>query len=191
MEEQLAAAREQQAGLEEALAADAPRLAAAQDTWYRLSALAERLRGTVRLAEERVRHLTRTRRAERTPGRDPDETDAEADEVAEQEQELVAAVAEARRRLEEIVTEKAERERTLAAAEREHMAAVRAIADRKAGIATLAGKADALRSGAAATAEEIERLSEALAEATGAHPRGGGRAGGRARADRRRGVRGP
>ncbi|TCK25472.1 AAA family ATPase [Pseudonocardia endophytica] len=165
VEDQLTAAREQQAGLEEALAADAPRLAAAQDAWYRLSALAERLRGTVRLAEERVRHLSEAA-SERTPGRDPDETDAEADEVAEQEQELVEGVAEARRRLEEIVTEKAERERTLAAAEREHMAAVRAIADRKAGIATLAGKADALRSGAAATAEEIERLSEALAEAT-------------------------
>ncbi len=166
VEEQLTTARERQAELEEALAADAPRLAAAQDTWYRLSALAERLRGTVRLAEERVRHLSENAASERTPGRDPDETDAEADEVADQEQELVAAVADARRRLEEIVTEKAERERTLAAAEREHMAAVRAIADRKAGIATLAGKADALRSGAAATAEEIERLSEALAEAT-------------------------
>ncbi|MDN5919658.1 MAG: chromosome segregation protein SMC [Pseudonocardia sp.] len=163
-EEQLSTARERQDELERALAADAPRLAAAQDTWYQLSALAERLRGTVRLAQERARHLGEAG-AERTPGRDPDETDAEADAVAEQEAELVEGVAQARRQLEEVVAEKAERERTLAAAEREHMAAVRAIADRKAGIATLAGKADALRSGAAATAEEIERLSEALAEA--------------------------
>ncbi|MBC3190753.1 chromosome segregation protein SMC [Pseudonocardia sp. C8] len=166
VEEQLEVARERQQELETALAADAPRLQAAQDTWYQLSALAERLRGTVRLAEERVRHLTSSEAAERTPGRDPDETEAEADAIAEQEEELVAAVAEARRRLDEVVQEKAERERTLAAAEREHLAAVRAIADRKAGIATLAGKADALRSGVAATAEEIERLSEALAEAS-------------------------
>ncbi|ALE74513.1 chromosome segregation protein SMC [Pseudonocardia sp. EC080610-09] len=165
-EEQLDTARERQQELETALAADAPRLQAAQDTWYQLSALAERLRGTVRLAEERVRHLTSSDAAERTPGRDPDETEAEADAIAEQEEELVAGVAEARRRLDEAVTEKAERERTLAAAEREHLAAVRAIADRRAGIATLAGKADALRSGVAATAEEIERLSEALAEAS-------------------------
>ena len=165
-EEQLATARERQQELETALAADAPRLQIAQDTWYQLSALAERLRGTVRLAEERVRHLTSSEAAERTPGRDPDETEAEAEAIAEQEEELVAAVAEARRRLDEVVQEKAERERTLAAAEREHLAAVRAIADRKAGIATLAGKADALRSGVAATAEEIERLSEALAEAS-------------------------
>ncbi|MFP5072277.1 chromosome segregation protein SMC [Pseudonocardia nantongensis] len=164
-EEQLAVSRERQQELESALAEDAPRLAAAQDTWYQLSALAERLRGTVRLAEERVRHLTSSEATERTPGRDPDETEAEAEAIAEQEEELVAGVAEARRRLDEAVQEKAERERTLAAAEREHLAAVRAIADRRAGIATLAGKADALRSGVAATAEEIERLSEALAEA--------------------------
>ncbi|WP_224391711.1 chromosome segregation protein SMC [Pseudonocardia sp. ICBG1293] len=166
VEEQLDVARGRQGELEAALAADAPRLQVAQDTWYQLSALAERLRGTVRLAEERVRHLTSSVESGRTPGRDPDETEAEADAVAEQEEELVAAVAEARRRLDEVVTEKAERERTLAAAEREHLAAVRAVADRRAGIATLAGKADALRSGVAATAEEIERLSEALTEAT-------------------------
>ncbi|MBP2370117.1 chromosome segregation protein SMC [Pseudonocardia parietis] len=165
-EEQLATARERQQELETALAADAPRLQIAQDTWYQLSALAERLRGTVRLAQERVRHLTSSDAAERAPGRDPDETEAEAEEIAEQEDELVAAVVEARHRLDEAVQEKAEREQTLAAAEREHLAAVRAIADRKAGIATLAGKADALRSGVAATAEEIERLSEALSEAT-------------------------
>ncbi|OLT08910.1 chromosome segregation protein SMC [Pseudonocardia sp. CNS-004] len=163
VEEQLSVARVEQERLEAALAQDAPRLAAAQDTWYRLSALAERFAGTVRLAQERSRHLADPQ--ERAPGRDPDELDAEADAVAEEEAELVAAVAEARRRLSDILEERTEQERTLAAAERAHMAAVRALADRKAGIATLAGRAEALRSGAAATADEIERLSEALAEA--------------------------
>src|SRR5690606_38889904 len=163
VEEQLAAARVEQERLEAALAQDAPRLAAAQDTWYKLSALAERLAGTVRLAQERTRHLAEPQ--ERTPGRDPDELEAEADAAAEEEAERVAAVAEAGRRLSEILEERAEHEKTLAAAERAHMAAVRALADRKAGIATLAGRAEALRSGAAATADEIERLSEALAEA--------------------------
>ncbi|MCF7550180.1 chromosome segregation protein SMC [Pseudonocardia sp. WMMC193] len=165
---QLDEARAAQAGLEEALAADAPRLQAAQDTWYALSALAERLRGTVRLAEERARHLAASAAQEsaaRSPGRDPDELEAEADLVAEQEEELVAVVVEARQRLAEVLEERAEHERTLQAAERAHLAAVRAIADRKAGLATLAGKAEALRSGAAATAEEIENLSEALGEA--------------------------
>ncbi|WP_147201148.1 AAA family ATPase, partial [Pseudonocardia asaccharolytica] len=166
VEEQLVTVREQLSGLEAALAADAPRLAAAQDVWYRLSALAERLRGTVRLAQERVRHLADAGSDPgRTRGRDPEDLEREADAVAEQEEELVEAVAQARRRLSEVLEERAGHERTLAAAERAHLAAVRAIADRKAGIATLAGKAEALRSGLAATAEEIERLSQALAEA--------------------------
>jgi chromosome segregation protein len=163
VEEQLSVARVEQERLEAALAQDAPRLAAAQDTWYRLSALAERLSGTVRLAQERSRHLADPQ--ERAPGRDPDELDAEADAIAEQEAELVAAVAEARRRLSDVLEERAEHEKMLAAAERAHMAAVRALADRKAGLATLAGRAEALRSGAAATADEIDRLSEALGEA--------------------------
>ncbi|HEX3260276.1 MAG TPA: chromosome segregation protein SMC, partial [Pseudonocardia sp.] len=164
VEAQLSAGRVEQERLEAALAEDAPRLAAAQDTWYRLSALAERLAGTVRLAQERARHLGGAVET-RAPGRDPDELDAEADAIAEQEDALVAAVVEARRALSEITEARTEHERTLAAAERAHLAAVRALADRRAGLATLAGRAEALRSGAAATAEEIERLSDALAEA--------------------------
>ena len=164
VEEQLSVARVEQERLEEALAQDAPRLAAAQDTWYRLSALAERLAGTVRLAQERSRHLA-VAAEERSPGRDPDQLDAEADAVAEQEDALVAAVVEARRTLSDGLEERAGHERTLAAAERAHLAAVRALADRRAGLATLAGRAEAMRSTAAATADEIERLSEALAEA--------------------------
>ncbi len=164
VEEQLSVARVEQERLEDALARDAPRLAAAQDTWYRLSALAERLAGTVRLAQERARHLAAAAE-ERAPGRDPDQLDAEADAVAEQEDALVAAVVEARRTLSDVLEERAGHERTLAAAERAHVAAVRALADRRAGLATLAGRAEAMRSTAAATADEIERLSEALAEA--------------------------
>jgi chromosome segregation protein len=163
VEEQLSVARVEQERLEAALAQDAPRLAAAQDTWYRLSALAERLRGTVRLAQERSRHLAEPQ--ERTPGRDPEELDAEAEAIAEHEAELVESVAQARRRLADVTEERTDTERRLAAADRAHLAAVRALADRRAGLATLAGRAEALRSGAAATAEEIERLSEALAEA--------------------------
>jgi chromosome segregation protein len=164
VEEQLSVARVEQERLETALAADAPRLAAAQDTWYRLSALAERLGGTVRLAQERGRHLAGSAE-ERTPGRDPDQLEAEAEAVAEQEDELVGAVVSARATLAELLEERTAHERTLAAAERAHLAAVRALADRRAGLATLAGRAEAMRSTAAATADEIERLSDALAEA--------------------------
>ena len=67
VEQQLSAARVEQERLEAALAQDAPRLAAAQDTWYRLSALAERLRGTVRLAQERSPAPGRARRTHPRP----------------------------------------------------------------------------------------------------------------------------
>jgi chromosome segregation protein len=164
VEEQLAVTRAEQERLESALAQDAPRLSAAQDTWYRLSTLAERLRGTLGLAQERARHLADSVEA-RSPGRDPEELEAEAEIVAEQEAELAEAVVEARQQLAEVLEERGEHEATLAAAERAHLAAVRALADRRAGLATLAGRAEALRSGATANAEEIERLSEALGEA--------------------------
>ncbi|MDF3049337.1 MAG: chromosome segregation protein [Pseudonocardia sp.] len=164
VEEQLAVARAEQERLEQALAHDAPRLAAAQDIWYRLSTLAERLRATVELARERARHLADAGET-RAPGRDPDDLDAEAEVVAEQEAELTDDVVLARQRLAEVLEERGEHEAALAAAERAHVAAVRALADRRAGLATLAGRAEALRSGVTATAEEIERLSEALGEA--------------------------
>jgi chromosome segregation protein len=150
--------------LEERVAADAPRLAAAQDTWYRLSALEERLRGTVRLAAERERHLTAQVEAPRG-GRDPDELEAEAEETAYQEAELLAAVDEARAILAETAEERGRLEAEVAAAEKAHLAAMRAVADRREGLARLSGQVEALRSKNNATADEIERLSTSLGEA--------------------------
>uniref|UniRef100_UPI0025F66D68 chromosome segregation SMC family protein n=1 Tax=uncultured Aeromicrobium sp. TaxID=337820 RepID=UPI0025F66D68 len=48
-------AREEEARIEQALAADAPTLAAAQETWYALTSLRERFNGMAALARERVR----------------------------------------------------------------------------------------------------------------------------------------
>src|SRR5918997_1419905 len=56
VEAELAGVARRESALESALAADAPRLGAAQDTWYRLSALTERFRGIAQLAAERHRH---------------------------------------------------------------------------------------------------------------------------------------
>ncbi len=164
IEQLLLVARDELAAREAKLAAAQPALAAAQDTWYRLSSLQERLRGTVRLAAERGRHLSEPVEAG-SSGPDPDELEAEAETVAEREAELVAEVAAAHRSLNATLAELADRERALAVAESQHLAAVRAVADRRAGLATLAGQTEALRSKSTATAEEIERLSGALAQA--------------------------
>jgi chromosome segregation protein len=158
-------AQAEQNELEASLAEDAPALQAAQDAWYRLSALAERLRGTVRLAVERARHLS-DQGDRQNQGRDPEALEAEAEEAAELEVELAEGVEVAREALSEALGRRTELENAVAAAEKAHIAAVRAIADRREGLARLGGQVEALRSKNSATAEEIERLSITLAEAS-------------------------
>ncbi|GGI73786.1 chromosome partition protein Smc [Saccharopolyspora subtropica] len=164
VERALQFAQSQEKELEEQVAADAPRLHRAQETWYRLSALEERLRGTMRLAAERHRHLT-AQTEEHRPGRDPDQLEAEAEEAAEQEIELREQMEEAREVLHEVVQRRSELESALKQAEQAHLAAVRAIADRREGAARLSGQVESLRGKVNDTADEIERLSDALEEA--------------------------
>jgi chromosome segregation protein len=160
----LNAARAEETLLEQQLAASAPRLAAAQDTWYQLSALAERLRGTVQLAAQRSRHLSTPIETHR-PGRDPEELEREAEAAQLKETELHAVVDQARAVLSDALDRRVELEQAAADAERAHLAAVRAVADRREGLARLAGQVEALRSTTGATAEEIDRLCSALADA--------------------------
>ncbi len=161
------------AGLEAQLAADAPILARAQETWYRLSTLEERLRSTAQLATERLRHLSAQPDDER-PGRDPEQLDREAEAVREQESELREALEDDQYRLAEAVERRQQLETELTAAERALVAAVKAVADRREGLATLAGQVNALRSRSSAAGEEIARLATAVTDA-------------RARADQARG----
>jgi chromosome segregation protein len=160
----LAAAQAREAELERLMAADAPRLTQAQETWYRLSALEERFRGTARLACERVRHLSAQPEESRT-ARDPQELEREAAEVRSQEAELQRALSGDQQRLADAVAGRQATEARLAAAERALVAAVRAVADRREGMATLTGQVNALRSRVGKAAEEIERLSTSIADA--------------------------
>ncbi len=164
VEQALAAAQEREAELEQVMAADAPRLARAQETWYRLSALEERFRGTARLAAERARYLSAEPEDAR-PGRDPEALDREAAEVREQEVELTEALEGDRERLAEAVATRQATEERLAGAEQALVAAVKAVADRREGLARLIGQVNAHRSRAAKAGEEIERLSTQIADA--------------------------
>ncbi|HYN93852.1 MAG TPA: AAA family ATPase, partial [Pilimelia sp.] len=150
--------------LEAALAEDAPLLSAAQDTWYRLSALQERFRSLEQLASQRLRHLSATPDDER-PGRDPEQLAAEADRVRAQEAELRDALREDQERLAEAALRREDLEAELAAAERALVAAVKAIADRREGLAKLTGQVNAARTRTATAAEEISRLAAAHADA--------------------------
>jgi chromosome segregation protein len=165
VEKALAEVQERESSLEAAAAEQAPRLARAQETWYRLSALEERLRGTATLASERHRHLTSELPDEARAGRDPEQLDREAATVREQEAALSEQLVADGQRLDSAVTRRTDAEASLAAEEKALVAAVRAVADRREGLARLRGQVGALRSRAEGAEAEIGRLAAALADA--------------------------
>ncbi|MBB6626582.1 chromosome segregation protein SMC [Nocardioides sp. KIGAM211] len=166
VEAAVAEARETEAALEAALREDLPALSAAQETWFALSGLRERLRGTQSLATERVRNAAGTTESELShSGRDPEQLEAEATRVREQEQQIAAEVDRQRTTLEQAVTARKAAEDAAAAEERRISGLQRAAADRREGLARLHGQVNALKSRAAAADDEVGRLQLAREEA--------------------------
>ena len=158
--------RAREAELDAAMVVDAPVLARAQDTWYRLSALQERFRGLAQLADERLRYLS-AEPEENRPTRDPETLEREAAVVREQHTGLTEALEADEDRLAEATAARTEYERRAYDAEKAHVAAMKAVADRREGLARLTGQVNALRTRATAAEDEIARLSTSLAEARG------------------------
>lgn len=163
-EADLKAALAREAELEGEVRRLTPRLQRAQQTWYELSQLAERVRGTISLADARVRSATEAPAEERR-GRDPEDLEREAARIREQEAELTAALEAAEHALEDTVAHRADLERELAAEERRLKDAARAIADRREGLARLNGQVNAARSRAGSAQAEIDRLAASRDEA--------------------------
>jgi chromosome segregation protein len=171
VEAAVAEARKAEAELEESLRQDSPRLAAAQETWYSLSGLRERIRGTAGLAAERTRQAA-VEADDRRIGRDPAELEAEAERVEAKREELQAAVEQSAAVRESAAEARATAEAAHADEDRRVAGLHRAAADRREGLARLHGQVNGIRSRAAAAAEEIGRLTaardEAVARATAA-----------------------
>ncbi|MGV9313147.1 chromosome segregation protein SMC [Streptomyces sp. NPDC003691] len=163
-ERELKEALAREAALEDEVRRLAPRLERARQTWNDLSRLAERVRGTVSLADARIRSAT-DRPAEERRGRDPQEMEREAARIREQEAELEAALEAAERALEDTVEHRAELERQWTAEERRLKDVARAIADRRERLARLGAQVTAAQGRAAAAQAEIERLAAARDEA--------------------------
>ncbi len=159
----LAQARETEAELETAAQQHAPRLAAAQDAFFALSALAERMRGIQGLAAERHRHLSAPE--PQRAGRDPDELEQEAAQLRAQEQELADRLAEARQQLTAAVASRTLAEAALADNERRLAADAKAAAQRADRLARLRSQVESATSRATAAQEEAGRLAEAQAQA--------------------------
>ena len=164
VEQRLQEAMRRESELEREVQALSPRVERARGVWHELSQLAERVRGTVSLAEARVTSATAAVPEERR-GRDPEDLEREAARIREQEAELTAALEAASRALDDTVAHRSELERRLAEEERRLKDAARALADRREGLARLHGQVNAARSRAAAAQSQIERLGAARDEA--------------------------
>ena len=164
VEAALAAAREAETHAEEAARAAAPELARAQETWYALAGLRERIASTRAIAAERVRNVGTAGQDERR-GRDPDATEAEAHAIQESERALAAEVATRAETLARASAARAAAEAGHTAAEKAYAGQLRAIADRREGLARLTGEVNSLRSTTEAAGSEIARLSLAGDEA--------------------------
>ncbi len=163
VEAQITETRASEATIEAALREDLPALARAQETWFGLSGLRERLRGTASLAAERVRNAATE--PEVPAGRDPGELEAEAERVRAEEAGILAEVEQNRTALETAVTARQAAEQAFGEEERRIAGLQRAAADRREGLARLHGQVNGLRSRAAAAQDEVARLAEARAEA--------------------------
>ncbi|MGW1622036.1 AAA family ATPase [Streptomyces sp. NPDC002172] len=163
-EQELKKALQREALLEDEVRRLTPRLQRAQQTWYELSQLAERVRGTTSLADARVKSATSAPPEERR-GRDPEDMEREAHRIREQEAELEASLEAAQHALDDTVAHRAELERELALEERRLKDVARSIADRRESLARLNGQVGAARSRASSAQAEIDRLAAARDEA--------------------------
>jgi chromosome segregation protein len=164
LERVLTQARQREAELDSDEQQHAPRLAAAQEAWFALSALSERLRGVASLAQERHTHLAAQPDAPR-PGRDPQELELEAETLREQEVVLGERLETAREELSAATAQRAAAETALAEEERRLAATARAEAVRAERLSRLRTQVGAARSKAAAAQEEAGRLADAVEQA--------------------------
>jgi chromosome segregation protein len=164
VERDLTALRARAGDIDAELSADAPRMAAAQETWYHLAGLRERFLGTAGLAAERVRAASEPVH-DLPGGRDPDELLGEAQRVRHQENRLADELQRHRSGLDAAIDIRRQAEQAHHDEERRLAEQTRAAAGRREGKARLQGQVHALRTRAAAAEEEIGRLATAREEA--------------------------
>jgi chromosome segregation protein len=164
LDQELAQARSAEAELDHAAQQASAVLAHAQETWFAVSSLAERLRGTQNLAAQRHSLLTEVTEPER-PGRDPDELERQADELREEEDGLTTRLEAGREVLAVAVAQRAAAEAELTATERRLAEGARTAAARADRVARLRAQVGAADSRSIAAQEEMDRLEVSAAEA--------------------------
>ncbi|MDP4676036.1 MAG: chromosome segregation protein SMC [Candidatus Nanopelagicales bacterium] len=135
---------------------EAPLLARAQQSWFQLSAVRERLLGSASLATDRMRRNTED---DADSGPDPDELDAQAKQVRAEEFHWRERVDADRGALASAISARQGAEDALAAEGRRVAGEARAAADRRESLARLGGQVGAAQSRLEARTNELERLS--------------------------------
>ncbi|MDN4644006.1 chromosome segregation protein SMC [Arthrobacter sp. PsM3] len=153
--------RQRQASLEQLAAEATPKLTAARENWYQLTAGRERLRSLGSLAEERRRLLGASDNVPDS-GRDPDQLDRQAARVREDQTGLERQIVDRRSVLAAATAAKQDAEHAAAAEDKRLASLLRAAADRREGLARLAGQVGAARSRVESAQAELGRLRESL-----------------------------
>jgi chromosome segregation protein len=158
VEEGLATVRDRLVHLEREAEEAAPQVAKAQERWFALQSLRDRLTSTQSLASERVRLLSQDTQDETTTGRDPEELKAQAVEARRAEDALLAEVQRAKDELQAAIERRAAAEKAFTEEQQRLQRLARAAADRREGLAKLSGQVGARRSRIEAGEAEIGRL---------------------------------
>jgi len=169
VEERVAEVVARLAALETAADVARPEMVAAQERWYALARLAERLTATGSLAGERVRllrdDLTDDAGVGSGSGRDPVELRRQAADLVGQHETILGEIAAASATLRSAVTDRAALEQAYATEQQRLARAARAVADRREGLARLAGQVAAKASRVEAAEAEIGRMHESIEQA--------------------------
>ena len=165
LEEALLEVRQRITEHEEAGASATAELAAARDRAVRLASLTDKFTATASLAAERVRLLGQDEEVETTTGRDPEALREQAARARADEDALRAEIDDATAQLAETVAAREAAEKAFATEQQRIAALAQRVADRREGLARLAGQVGARRSRIEAGEAEVGRLEESVATA--------------------------
>jgi len=163
VEADLEGVRTREEALDAAAAFEGPLLTEAQETYYALTGIREKLRAVAALAQERTRFLTQD--SEITPGRDPEAIEQEAKTLRNEEAELRVGLNAKQDQLNQAINALHALEADVKAEEDRIAAMLRAIADQREGTARQEGHIKSLEARLDAMSQEITRLTKARDDA--------------------------
>lgn len=155
LEGELQRAQQIESDAESRLSATQPVSAQAQENWYALAGLSERVSTVISISAERMRHREGPHLGNR---RDPEQLEADAKRAEAEEKALQTECADAEAALKAARLSRESAEQEQLAAEKAYSTSLRAVADRREGLAKLTGQVNSQKSRLDAMQDEQSRL---------------------------------